>query len=259
MLGKKRRLRRIFRSGRTLIVPMDHGITKPERGLEDIDGVIEQIEGYVDAIVLHKGVAKYSKRLGDSDIGLIIHLSASTSLSEDPNDKRIITSIEKAVALGADAVSIHVNIGSKTEARQLEEAGIISELCDYYGIPLLTMVYPRGKVDVSVETVRHAVRIGYEIGADIVKTSYVKGFDRVVEVAPIPVVIAGGSKVDELELLKTVEDALSCGAAGVAIGRNVFQAKCPRSIAKALHMLIHEGLSFEDVKEMIYSGSIAIS
>ncbi len=247
MLGKTRRLRRLFKNGKTLIVPMDHGITKPEKGLENIDKVIEQIEGYVDAVVLHKGVAKRSKILENSDIGLIIHLSGSTSLSEDPNDKRIITSVEKAIALGADAVSIHVNIGSKTEARQLEEAGTISEICDYYGIPLLAMIYPRGNVEVNVETVRHAVRIGYEIGADIVKTCYVDGFERVVEVADIPIVIAGGSKINEVELLRLVDKALESGASGVAIGRNVFQAKNPRKIVELLHMIIHEGLSFENV------------
>lgn len=256
MIGKRRRLRRITRNGRTVIVPMDHGITKPEKGLEDVDRVLKQIDGYVDAVVLHKGVVKHSSHLQNSDMALIVHLSASTSLSNDPDDKRIITSVRKAVELGADAVSIHVNVGSRTDASQIVGAGIVSEICDSYGMPLLAMMYPRGNVSVNTETVRHAVRVGYELGADIVKTPFVENFSEVAESVPVPVVIAGGSKTDELELLKNVEKALLCGAAGVAVGRNVFQSKNPRIIAKALFMIVHEGMNAETVWKRVCNGKI---
>jgi len=245
MIGKKRRLRRITKNGRTVMVPMDHGITKPEKGLEDIDRILKQIDEYVDAVILHKGVVKRSSHLQNSDVGLIVHLSASTTLSEDLNDKRIVTSVEKAVEVGADAVSVHVNVGSRTEGRQIAEMGIVSEICDSYGMPLLAMMYPRGNVSVTAESVKHAVRVGYELGADIVKTPFVEDFSEVTEIVPIPVVIAGGSKTCELELLKTVEKALLCDAAGVAVGRNVFQSENPEIVAKALFMIVHRGIDAE--------------
>jgi predicted phospho-2-dehydro-3-deoxyheptonate aldolase len=238
---------------------MDHGITKPEKGIENVDLIMEQVEDYVDAFILHKGAIKHSRHVQRSEKALIVHLSASTSLSSDPNDKRIVTSVRKAVELGGDAVSIHINVGSKTEVRQIEEGGRIAEICDSYGMPLLAMMYPRGSVNVSVETVKHAVRIGYELGADIIKTSFVDSFSEVVEVVPIPVVVAGGSKTGELDLLKDVEKAMLYGAAGVAVGRNVFQSKNPRNIARALHMIVHERMEAEEVWRLIYERGLALS
>lgn len=251
-------MRRIIKCGRTVIVPMDHGITKPEKGLENVDRVIEIIDGYADAVVLHKGVAKHSLYIDETDMGLIIHLSASTSLSRDPNDKRVITSVEKAISLGADAVSIHVNVGSETDASQIQEAGKISEICDEYGIPLLAMMYPRGTVDVNTETVKHAVRVGYEIGADIIKTSYVENFDEVTSICPVPVVVAGGSRLSLRDLLVRIEHALSCGAAGVAVGRNVFGSVEPRKTVEAIYMVVHEGMEAEEAWRCVYERNLVV-
>ncbi len=257
MLGKKRRMNRIIKNGRTVILPMDHGITKPEKGIEKIDRVVELVGEYIDAVIVHKGVAKHSEVLADMDAALIIHLSGSTVWAEDPNDKRIVTSVEKTISLGADAVSVHVNVGSKTEGEQIERLGEISEICDWYSIPLLAMMYPRGEgMEVNVDTVRHAARIGYELGADILKVPYVEKFEEVTEICDVPVVIAGGSKGSEFELLRRVEDALRRGAAGVAVGRNVFNSEHPVRIAKALHMLVHERMTVEEVLE--YEGSMVV-
>ncbi len=259
MLGKRRRIKKIIRNGRTIIVPMDHGVSKPVEGLEDVDGVLRKIDGIADAVVLHKGIVRRSEYVSKMDMGLIIHLSASTSLVE-PNEKVIVTSVEKAIKLGADAVSVHVNIGSRTEKYQLRDLGMISEVCDDWGMPLLAMIYPRGKgIDErDPELVKHAVRIGYELGADIVKTNYTDSetFKKIVESADIPIVIAGGAKKDEFMLLREVKDAISAGACGVAIGRNVFQHKNPERIAKALKMIVHDNASLEDVKEVLYEGDM---
>jgi len=249
MIGKKRRLKRILRNGRTLIMPVDHGVTRVESGLENVDELIRTVGDYIDAVVLHKGLVKNSRVLSEIEIGLIIHLSASTYLSRDPNDKRIISDVESALKLGADAVSVHVNIGSETEGRQLEELGRICDQGDEYGVPVLAMIYPRGNVEQNLETVKQAARVGYELGADIVKVPYVEGFSEVVRYCKVPVVIAGGSKGDELELLRKVENALKEGAAGVAVGRNIFNSPSPRDIAKALHDIIHGGMSLEEVIE----------
>ena len=179
---------------------MDHGISDgPIRGIVDIDKTIEQIsQGGADAVLMHKGIVGRGHRGYGNDIGLIVHLSASTSLSPDPNQKVTVTSVEKAIQLGADAVSVHVNVGSENEAEMLMELGEISETCSYWGIPLLAMMYPRGaKVtgEHDVEMVKHAARVGAELGADIVKTNYTgdpDSFKEVVDGALAPVVIAVG-------------------------------------------------------------------
>jgi predicted phospho-2-dehydro-3-deoxyheptonate aldolase len=253
---------KILKRGRTFIVPMDHGITSgPISGIENIDRVIREIMVYVDAVILHKGVAKNSILMQDANIGLIIHLSASSALSSDVNDKRIVTSVENAIKLGGDAVSVHVNVGSRTEARQLTELGHIAEICDEWGIPLLAMMYPRGdKIDErDAEMVRHAVRIGYELGADIIKTNYtgsVDSFIDVVESSPVPVVVAGGSKSDDLKLLQEVKDAILAGAAGAAVGRNIFQHKNPGKMAQALRKIIHGDIRLEDIRGLFYEGNM---
>lgn len=256
MLGKRRRIARIIKNGRSVILPMDHGITKPEKGIEKIDRVVKAVQEYVDAIIVHKGIAKTSGIIAEMEAGLIVHLSGSTVWADDPNDKRVVTSVERAISLGADAVSMHANIGSRTEADQLEKLGNLSEVCDWYGIPLLAMMYPRGSIEVNTETVRHAARIGYELGADIIKVPYVAKFEDVTAICDVPVVVAGGSKESEYELYRKVEDAMKRGAAGVAVGRNVFNSNQPAKIAKALHMIVHNNLSAEDVME--YEGNMVI-
>ncbi|RLI81518.1 MAG: fructose-bisphosphate aldolase [Archaeoglobales archaeon] len=245
-MSKKRRLKRFLKDGRTVMVPMDHGVSKPISGLEEIERIIREIDGIVDAIVLHKGVAKSIGYVEEMECALIVHLSASTCLRE-PNEKVLVGSVEKAIKLGAEGVSIHVNIGSKTERDQLRDLGIVSEVCDDWGMPLLAMVYARGEGlnERDPELVKHCVRIAYELGADVVKTAYtgnVESFSEVVEFAEIPIVIAGGSKKGESEILREVAEAISAGACGVAIGRNVFQHKNPRAMANALRKIVHESL-----------------
>ncbi len=247
-MSKRRRLKRVLPDGRTVIVPMDHGVSKPIEGLTEIDRVLREIDGIVDAVVLHKGIVKNVGYVDEMEMGLIVHLSASTCLRE-PNEKVLVTSVEKAIKLGADAVSVHVNIGSKTERDQLRDLGMISEVCDDWGMPLLAMVYARGEGinDREPELVKHCIRVAYELGADVVKTNYTSNFEEIVEYAEIPVVIAGGSKKDELELLREVMEAMEKGASGVAIGRNVFQHRNPKAMVRALRRIVHENAKLEEV------------
>ena len=199
MIGKKIRLERIINrhTGRTVIAPMDHGVSNgPMKGIIDIDKTVESIsQGGADAILMHKGIVEQGHRGYGKDIGLIVHLSASTSLAPNPNNKVIVTSVEKAIQLGADAVSVHVNLGSETESEMLQELGEISETCSYWGIPLLAMMYPRGQKvenEHDVELVKHAARVGSELGVDIVKTNYTgdpDSFKEVVELSPHPVTV----------------------------------------------------------------------
>lgn len=256
MVGKEIRMQRIMNrnTGKTVIIPMDHGVTVgPIKGLEDMRDTINKVaDGGANAILLHKGIVSTGHRSGGKDVGLIIHLSASTSVAPDPNHKVIVCSVEEAVKLGADAVSIHVNIGADDEAEMLKDMGRIARDCNEWGMPLLAMMYPRGKKiknEKDVEVVKLAARVGAELGADIVKTNYtgsVKSFKEVVDGCPVPVIIAGGSKGNEEDCLKMIEDALKAGAAGVAMGRNSFQHKNPTKFVKAVCAVVHNRKSSKE-------------
>lgn len=259
-IGKKVRLERIMNreTNRTVIVPMDHGITKgPIQGLQDMSGAVNKVaEGGANAVLLHKGIIKAGHRGYGRDIGLIVHLSGSTNLGPDPNSKVIVTSVEEAVAMSADAVSVHVNIGSKNESEQLREMGIIAESCSDWGVPLIAMMYPRGKKvedEFDADNIAHAARVGAELGADIVKTSFtdsISSFRKVVKGCPVPVVIAGGPKAEtDMEILEMAENAIRAGGSGVSIGRNVFQHENPSGMVKALTGIVHEGATAEEAAE----------
>ena len=250
MIGKQIRLERIMNrnSGRTIIVPLDHGITMgPIPGLIDMPGTIDRIvNGGANAIVLHKGIVEAGHRQGGKDIGLIIHLSASTSLSPDPNAKVLVCTVEEAVRLGADAVSIQINLGAETDTEMLAAMGRVEKSCRDWGMPLLAMIYARGakvKSEFDVKYIKHAARVGAELGADVVKVNYTgspETFREVVAGCPVPVVIAGGEKMEtDKELLRMVAGSLEGGGSGVSIGRNVFQHQDPMGIIKAISLLVH--------------------
>ncbi|MGZ7047961.1 MAG: 2-amino-3,7-dideoxy-D-threo-hept-6-ulosonate synthase, partial [Methanobacterium sp.] len=259
MIGKKIRIERIInrKTGRAVIVPMDHGVSiGPVPGIENMSETIDEVaSGGANAVIMHKGMVGTGHRGYGRDIGLIIHLSASTSLSPDPDHKVMVTTVEKAVRIGADAVSVHVNVGSEMEPEMLEILGITSEICDEWGMPLIAMMYPRGeKIDNehNVDVVKLSARAGAELGADIIKTNYTgdpDSFSEVVNGCPVPVVIAGGPKVEtNEELLEMVKNSVNVGGAGVAIGRNIFQALSPRKTTRAIAEIVHNNM---EVKEAL--------
>ena len=261
-IGKSIRMERIVdrKSGRSVIVPMDHGVTLgPIRGLEDMQRAVNAVaEGGANAVLVHKGIVIAGHRGYGKDIGLIIHLSASTSLGPDPLNKVIVATVEEAMRLGADAVSMHVNVGAENEADMLVELGETAMVCEEWGIPFLAMMYPRGekvKNEHDVEVVKHVARIGAELGADIIKTNYTgdpETFKEVVQGCPVPVIIAGGPKTNtDAEVLKMVEDAVASGAAGVSIGRNVFQHDNPANMTIAISKVVHEGVSADEAMEIV--------
>jgi fructose-bisphosphate aldolase / 2-amino-3,7-dideoxy-D-threo-hept-6-ulosonate synthase len=260
--GKTRRLKRIFqKDNRTVIVPMDHGVTiGPVQGITNMQTITNRlIQGKVDAILVHKGIARY---IDIDNAALIIMLSGASSLGPSPNSKVQVCSVREAVRLGADGVAVHVNVGAQDEDKMLSNLGKVAEECEIFGMPLLAMMYPRGpKItnEHASEVVAHAARIGAELGADIIKTNYsgnINSFKTVTESCPIPVVIAGGPKCKSMyEVLQTTFDALKGGAAGLSIGRNVFQCETPSRIAKALSAIVHEGLSVEQAIKMLGENS----
>jgi len=262
MIGKKIRLERIIdrNSRKTVIVPMDHGVTVgPIPGLEDMrETVSKVVAGGANAILMHKGMVRSGHRGTGRDIGLIVHLSGGTVLSPDPNAKELVCTVEEAIKLGADAVSVHINLGAETDRDMLRQLGYVSERCLEWQIPLVAMMYTRGakiKNEYDLKNIKHAARVGAELGADIVKCVYtgsVESFAEVVEGCPVPVVIAGGEKMDSDEDIFTmVEGAMKAGAAGVSIGRNAFQHRDPTRIIEALSKMVHEGYGVEQAKECL--------
>jgi len=255
-IGKRIRLDRIMNRNtrRTVIIPMDHGVTVgPIKGLHDMKSMVNLVaEGGANAVLLHKGIIRAGYRGYGKDIGLIMHMSGGTILGPDPNVKVQVAEVIEAIKLGADAVSIHINVGSKTEPEQLKLLGKTAKICEDWGMPLLAMMYPRGekiKSEYDFEAVKHAARIGAELGADIVKTNYTgdeETFREVVKSCPVPVVIAGGPKTStDEDFCRMVYHAIRAGAAGVAAGRNVFQHENPTKMVRVLCGIVHEGL---DVK-----------
>ncbi len=256
-IGKAIRLERIFdrNTGRTIIVPMDHGVTVgPIDGLVDMkEAVGRVVEGGANAVVEHKGLVRCGHRAEGKDIGLIVHLSASTSLSPFPNAKCLVASVEDAIRLGADAISIHCNLGAETEADMLRDFGKVATNAANWGIPLMAMVYARGpkiKNEYDPAVVAHCARVGTELGADVVKVCYTgdpETFSRVTDACCIPVVIAGGPKLDSTEdFLRMVHDSIEAGGAGLSVGRNVFQHKDPTRLVEALNMVVHQDAEVKD-------------
>lgn len=261
MRGKEIRLERIMdrNTRKTIIVPMDHGVTNgPIPGLINLEQSVNLVaEGGANAVLGHVGLALYGHRRGGRDIGLILHLSASTAIGPDPNDKVIVNTVTNAMKMGADAVSMHVNIGADSEARMLSDLGKVAVECMEWGMPLLAMMYPRGRKipdEHAVEHVRLAARVAAELGADMVKTVYTgdpESFREVTRGCPVPVVVAGGSKTDDRSTLEMIDGAMSAGAAGISIGRNAFQHVSPDRFIRAASVIVHQGRSIEEAMEMV--------
>lgn len=250
-LGKERRLRRLLDpgTGRGVIVPLDHGVSVgPVRGVERVDETVASVvRGGAHSIVVHKGLVRsVHEVLGNA--GLWLHVSASTSLNPDPNDKRIVCSVEEALSLGADGVSVHVNVGSPTESNQVEDLGRLATDCHRYGVPLLAMMYPRGPAiddPHDVDHVKHVARLGAELGADVLKVPYTgdpESFRGVVNSVDVPVVISGGARMaSDDEVREVVAGAVEAGGAGISIGRNVWQREDPEAMTRSLADIVLRG------------------
>jgi predicted phospho-2-dehydro-3-deoxyheptonate aldolase len=262
MIGKQIRLERIKNrnSGKTVIIPMDHGVTMgPLPGIIDMKKAVDAVaEGGANAILMHKGVVSCGHRGSGRDIGLIIHMSASTSLAPDPNAKVLVCTVEEAVKLGADAVSIHINLGAEDEKDMLRDLGHVARQASEWRMPLLAMMYTRGrkiKNEYDAGVVKHAARVGAELGADVVKVPYTgspETFKDVVEGCFVPVVIAGGEKMDtDKDILTMVKGSIDAGSLGVSIGRNAFQHHRPDKIVRAISLIVHENCSVKEALKVL--------
>ncbi|MEM2931225.1 MAG: 2-amino-3,7-dideoxy-D-threo-hept-6-ulosonate synthase [Nitrososphaerota archaeon] len=260
--GKQVHINRLTERGRMLCIPMDHGITAgPMKGLDTIYQTIEKIEeGGATAFLVQKGIIKHMKRV--PRIGFIVHVSASTSICPDPNWKVRVGTALSAIRLGADGLSVHINIGSKMEPLMLKKLGLLVDECDSFGLPIIAMMYPRGegvKDPNDPKILAHVARVGAELGADIVKVPFsgdAESFSKIVEACPAPIVMAGGPKVDSDEaVLAMAKAAIDAGAMGVTIGRNVFMHEKPELIVRALRGVVIEGMNVKEALSIIETKS----
>jgi 2-amino-4,5-dihydroxy-6-oxo-7-(phosphonooxy)heptanoate synthase len=255
LTGKAVRLARLSRchDERYLFVPLDHSVSDgPIVSAEGFNRLVSEVfAGGADAVVVHKGRARMIDPALTVGRGLVVHLSASTPHAPDANAKVLVGNAEEAVRLGADAVSVHVNIGSASEAAQLADLGAVAAACADWGMPLLAMVYPRGPhiVDPSDPVLlAHVVNIAADLGVDIVKTVLASPVERMTEVvasSPIPIVVAGGAPAGA-SLADFAASALAVGCRGLAVGRRVFASPNPRLATRELASVIH-GTGIEPV------------
>lgn len=277
MLGKEKRMWNIFKGrSKCVIVPFDDnlisGITTTD--ISYAEKIRTVVQSKPDAILAYKGTCGL---ICDNSISRIVNISASTVNSKHTN-KVLVSSVKEALTLGADAVAVHINVSSRYESEMLSQLGRVSEICDEYGMPLLALAYPRkehtdesGAVsddnylllknsnpDEYTELVCKCVKIAFELGADIIKTQYTgseDSFRKVVEAANgVPVVIAGGAYMNVDDLFAMVYDATRAGAAGVSIGRNVFNREDGDRIVLAIKKVLFDGSSLGETLRFYNEG-----
>ncbi|WP_369373980.1 2-amino-3,7-dideoxy-D-threo-hept-6-ulosonate synthase [Streptomyces sp. cg36] len=235
--------------GRFLLIPLDHSVSDgpitTAAGFHDL--VHDLVAGGADGIVVHKGRARLIDPEALASCSLVVHLSASTAHGPDTDAKVLVGDVAEALRLGADAVSVHVNIGSHTEAAQLADLGTVAAACDRWGIPLIAMIYPRGPRMTgppSPELVAHVVNVAADLGADLVKTVFADPPERMSEVvasSPVPVLVAGGADSRQ-SLAEFARTALATGCRGLAIGRRIFTSPTPRQTVRELADIVHGSL-----------------
>ncbi len=254
-----RRLKHIFHpDGRAFIVAFDHGLfSGPARGMEQPQAALEQIvAGGADAILTSYGIAtRFAATL--APVGLILRLDGGGTLLNNSGPGAQLYTVEDALRLGADAVAISSFPGGDNEESSLKMLARTIARAHAWGVPVMGEMVPGGfnggPEFRTAESIALAARVGVELGADWVKIPYTPdGFEHVTSACYAPAVILGGAKKgSERQMLEDISQALQEGARGVAIGRNIFQAKDPRAMTEAIAALVHENASVEDALAML--------
>ncbi len=251
--GMQNRLARIFRpeSGHTVMLAIDHGYFQgPTTGLERVDINILPLVPYADALMLTRGILR-AVVPPTIQQGFVVRASGGPSILKELSNEQIAMDVEDAVRLGACAMAVQVFIGGEYETQSVTNMTRLVDAGLRHGIPVL------GVTAVGKELVRDArylglaTRICAELGAQVVKTYYCEeGFDKVTAGCPVPVVMAGGKKLPEREALVMAYRAIDGGAAGVDMGRNIFQGESPVAMVQAVRKVVHEGLTPEQAYDV---------
>ena len=263
--GLQNRLAQLIqRDGRAMFLPVDHGYFQgPTRKLEDPGKTIEPILPYADAIMLTRGILR--NRVNPAITKpIILRVSGGTSMArkEELDHEGITTSIRESLRLNASAVSMSIFVGSEREHQSLLNLSNLVNECEEYGVP--TMAVTAVGTEMGKRDARYLAlssRIAAEMGARVVKTYYCEdGFDKVVRGCPVPIVIAGGPKVDsEIEVFNWIHDAIQKGAIGVNLGRNIWQHDHPVAMAKAVRSIIHKNAVPKEAQQLFDEVKVGVT
>ncbi len=251
--GMQNRLARIFRkeSGRTVMLAIDHGYFQgPTTGLERVDVKIVPLLPYTDALMLTRGMLRTTIP-SSYPRGIVLRASGGPSILKELSNEQLAVDIEDAIRLGVSALAVQVYIGGEFETQSVHNLTRLVDLGNRYGIPVLGVTAVGKNLVRDARYLGLACRICAELGAHVVKTYYCpEGFETVTASCPVPIIMAGGKKLPELEALTMAHRAIGAGAAGVDMGRNIFQSEHPIAMLKAVARVVHDRLAPADAYEV---------
>jgi putative autoinducer-2 (AI-2) aldolase len=252
--GMKNRLAQLIQAdGRCLFLPVDHGYFQgPVRNLEEPHKTLEPLLPYTDAIFITRGILRSSVEPGHAK-PIILRVSGGTSVAGKVlAHEGITTSMEEAIRLNACAVGISIFVGSDYEHDSLLNLARLVDEGEKYGIPVMAVTAVGRELEKrDARYLALSCRIAAELGARVVKTYYCERFESVTKGCPVPIVIAGGPKVDtEYEVFQFVYDGIQKGAIGVNLGRNIWQNEHPVAMIKAIRAIVHENVTAEQAQEL---------
>jgi len=240
--GMKNRLARIFNpeTGRTVMLAIDHGYFQgPTTGLERIDINILPLVPYADTLMLTRGILRTIVPPSTTK-SIVLRVSGGTSILKELSNEDIAVDIEESIRLNVCAMAVQVFIGGEHERRSIINMTRMVDLGARYGIPTLAVTAVGKDMARDAKYFRLAVRICAELGANYVKSYYIEeGFETVTACCPVPIVMAGGKKIPELDALTMAYNAIQQGAAGVDMGRNIFQSEAPTAMIQAVRAVVH--------------------
>ena len=251
--GMKNRLARIFnpQTARTVMLAVDHGYFQgPTTGLERIDLTIVPLMPYADALMLTRGILR-STVPPSLTKPIVMRCSGGPSILKELSNEELAVDIEDAIRMNVAAITLQVFIGGEYETRSVHNMTKLVDMGLRYGIPTMAVTAVGKKMVRDAKYFRLACRICAELGANIVKTYYVpEDFATVTASCPVPIVMAGGKKMPELDALTMAYNAVQQGAAGVDMGRNIFQSDAPKSMIQAVGKLVHENLKPQEAYDL---------
>jgi putative autoinducer-2 (AI-2) aldolase len=249
--GMRNRMARIFSptSGRTVMLAVDHGyFMGPTRRLENAQSTIEPLMPHADALALTRGVLRNCVSPG-ATVPIVLRVSGGvTVLKEDLSDEAITTSMDDALRLNVSAVAMSVFVGAPHEHQSLVALGELVNAGERAGMPVMAITAVGKELEKrDARYLALACRVSAELGAHMVKTYYCEGFPKVVEACPVPIVVAGGPKLDnDRAALELARNAIAEGAKGIDMGRNIWQSDHPVPMLKALRAIVHDNASVDE-------------
>ncbi len=256
--GMRNRLARIFGTDdRTVMLAVDHGyFLGPTTGLERLGETVRPLLPHADSLMLTRGALR---RWIDpvTDIPIMLRISGGTSIVSNDNgasalsNEDLAVSFEDAVRLNVSGMAVSIFVGTEHERQTLGNLARAIDFGERYGVPVLAVTAVGRDMARDLRYLGLASRIAAELGAHVVKTYYCEGFEKLVEQTPVPVVIAGGRKVPEKDALRLAWNAIHAGAAGVDMGRNIFQSKAPVAMIRAVRAIVHDGATVDDAWSIV--------